>query len=341
MSLNPAEATRVSLSGEFGGLHVNQGKTVLWQGDQSTFSIQVDPLSVNLEQPEESEGRVTWSLLTGPISTGGVAEKEGKTLSGDWNLSVSNLGWIRPFLPPEVRRDAGVSWRKLGFQTDGTFEVADWTRGAQSALSHRAKVQLSRLELESRGMQLATPRLTLRSSSSGKGPRQKGKVELKLADLEWNGRAYGEDLTMKLSGGISPRQSRGSAHLVVNAPLNTRIELKQDFTPRGKKGVQVESILRVEDLSFFESLLPPPIARSIQFNWKDFALDWSAEGEWKNLLVVKPDFQIELVPNWEQSWSGFHRSRLQIAHVDWEGMGMAVRLPGLTWSADATVRVER
>ena len=150
--------------------------------------------------------------------------------------------------------------------------------------------------------------------------------------------SHGEDLTMKLSGGISPRQSRGSAHLVVNAPLNTRIELKQDFTPRGKKGVQVESILRVEDLSIFESLLPPPIARSIQFNWKDFALDWSAEGEWKNLLVVKPDFQIGLVPNWEQSWSGFHRSRLQIAHVDWEGMGMAVRLPGLTWSADATVK---
>ena len=76
-SLNPAEPIRVSLSGEFRGLHVNQGKTVLWQGDQSTFSIQVDPLSVNLEQPEESEGRVMEPSHRTDF-TGGVAEKEGR-----------------------------------------------------------------------------------------------------------------------------------------------------------------------------------------------------------------------------------------------------------------------
>ena len=189
-----------------------------------------------MENPPSSDATVRWDIAFHPLSTKAEFVKLGDTAEVDLDLNVAHFAPVAAVLPPALKREIKIPWRKLKLSVDTSLSMDGLDNPAKAFVSQKTSVALRGLSVNTPLASLKTPKFTVDVKTRGRGQVQKADVKLKLTDLSLNGRDYGEDLSIGLKADANPFAPRVDSQVEIKAPLGTYINWRmRSFKRSGKK----------------------------------------------------------------------------------------------------------
>ena len=335
--VEPEQPLNLKLDIPFEKLRVVQNGATLLDTAGAYVNLKVADAQVNMENPAESDATVSWDIALHPLKTAATIVKLGDKAEVDLSLDLAHFGPVAAVLPPSVKREVKIPWKKLKLEIDTSLSMEGLADPAKAFVSQKTSLALKGLSVKTPMVSLKTPKFSMDVKTRGRGQVQKADIALKLSDLSLNGRDYGEPLKIAIHADANPFAPRVDTRLEITAPLGTYINLENALAFKGSsKKISYNNVVEIRDLDFIKANLPPGVVDGIKLDWEAIEIGLKNQGHFRGLIKSMRNFEPKVVGNPLAALTGEHLTEVRIRGIDLEAANNFLQLPALDFSLNLT-----